>query len=74
MGFAIGFVALGLIMMVVGSAFLAFFGLAIKITFSGIWFLVTGILILLLTICKYTINPFRIFKKKDRKYDAVSGC
>ena len=72
MGFAIGFVALGLVTMVIGSALLAFFGLAIKITFSGIWFLVTGILIVIITICKYTSAPFRFFKKKEYKHDAVS--
>lgn len=74
MGFAIGFVVLGLVIMVIGSAVMAFFGLAIKITFSWIWFLVTGILIALITICKYVSFPFRLFKKKDRNYDTVSGC
>lgn len=74
MGFAIGFVVLGLVMMVIGGAAMALFGFAIKITFSWIWFLITGVLIALITICKYVSFPFRLFKKKDRKYDTVSRC
>ena len=74
MGFAIGFVVLGLVMMVIGGAAMALFGFAIKITFSWIWFLITGVLIVLITICKYVSFPFCLFKKKDRNYDTVSGC
>lgn len=74
MGFAIGFVVLGLVMMVIGGAAMALFGFAIKITFSWIWFLITGVLIVLITICKYVSFPFRLLKKKDQKYDTVSRC
>ena len=74
MGFAIGFVVLGLVMMVIGGAAMALFGFAIKITFSWIWFLITGVLIVLITIRKYVSFPFRLFKKKDQKYDTVSRC
>lgn len=74
MGFAIGFVVLGLVMMVIGGAAMALFGFAIKIIFSWIWFLITGVLIVLITICKYVSFPFSLFKKKDQKYDTVSRC
>ena len=74
MGFAIGFVVLGLVMMVIGGAAMALFGFAIKITFSWIWFLITGVLIVLITICKYVSFPFCLFKKKSQDYATVSGC
>lgn len=64
MAFAIGFVALGLVCIVLLTAVGAFFGLVLKVTFSFTWFVVVGILIGILTICKYIVNPFKFFKKK----------
>ena len=64
MGFAIGFVVLGLCMAVLGAALMATFGLATKVTFSFMWFVVTGILIAIITLAKYIINPTLLFKKK----------
>lgn len=66
MGFAIGFVALGLIMFVVSSAVLALFGFAIKITFSWVWFLVAGILTAIILICQFVSSPLTWFKKEKK--------
>ena len=64
MAFAIGFVALGLVCIVLLTAVGAFFGLVLKVTFSFTWFVVVGLLIAIINICKFVTGPRDFFKKK----------
>ena len=66
MGFAIGFVALGLIMFALSTAVLAIFGFAIKITFSWVWFVVVGVLTAIIVICEFCSSPLAWFKKEKK--------
>ena len=72
MAFAIGFVALGAIMIFLSVAALSMFGLVIKVTFSWIWFVVVGICTVIILICAFITAPQEWFKKGRKKNVTVS--
>ena len=63
MAFAIGFVVLGLLLIVLGSAISFFLGIVITTTFNVMWFIVTGVLLIIIGICKFIKFPFTKWKK-----------
>jgi len=64
MSFAIGFVVLGLACCVLFAALSFVFGFALKCTFTAIWFVVVGLLIAIINICKFVTGPRDFFRKK----------
>ena len=64
MAFAIGFVVLGLACFVIFAALSFLFGFALKCTFTAIWFVVVGLLIAIINICKFVTGPRDFFRKK----------
>ena len=64
MSFAIGFIVLGLVCCVLFAAVSFVFGFALKCTFTAIWFVVAGLLIAIINICKFVTGPRDFFRKK----------